>query len=137
MKPKSYSGLILLPTFKERFEYLNLSGKPGNETFGFDRYLNQRFYVSREWQQFRAKVISRDEGCDLGMPDRPIQGKVIIHHINPLTLEDFEEQSDALFDMDNVICVSHNTHNAIHYGDYSLIPKDPIERKPNDTCPWR
>ena len=137
MKPKSYSGLILLPTFKERFEYLNLSGKPGNETFGFDRYLNQRFYVSREWQQFRAKVISRDEGCDLGMPDRPIQGKVIIHHINPLTLEDFEEQSDALFDMDNVICVSHNTLNAIHYGDYSLIPKDPIERKPNDTCPWR
>ena len=137
MKPKSYSGLILLPTFKERFEYLNLSGKPGNETFGFDRYLNQRFYVSREWQQFRAKVISRDEGCDLGMPDRPIQGKVIIHHINPLTLEDFEEQSDALFDMDNVICVSHNTHNAIHYGDFSLIPKDPIERKPNDTCPWR
>lgn len=137
MRSKSYSGLILLPTFKERFEYLNLSGKPGNETFGFDRYLNQRFYVSREWQQFRAKVISRDEGCDLGMPDRPIQGKVIIHHINPLTLEDFEEQSDALFDMDNVICVSHNTHNAIHYGDYSLIPKDPIERKPNDTCPWR
>lgn len=137
MNSKSYSGLILLPTFKERFDYLNLVGKPGNETFGFDRYLNQRFYVSREWQQFRNKVIARDEGCDLGMADRPIQGKVIIHHIVPLTAQDFEEQADALFNMDNVICVSHNTHNAIHYGDYSLIPKDPIERKPNDTCPWR
>ena len=137
MNVKTYSGLILLPTFKERFEYLSLVGKPGNETFGFDRYLNQRFYVSREWQQFRNKVIARDEGCDLGMPDRPIQGKVIIHHIVPLTVKDFDEQTDALFNMDNVICVSHNTHNAIHYGDYSLIPQDPIERKPNDTCPWR
>lgn len=137
MLTKSYRSLILLPTFKERFEYLKLSGSVGESTFGFDRYLNQRFYQSREWRQFRSKVIARDEGNDMGIKDYPISGTVIIHHINPLSVKDFEEQSDLLFDMNNVICVSHNTHEAIHYGDSSLLPKDPIERRPNDTIPWR
>ncbi len=137
MLTKSYRNLILLPTFKERFEYLKLAGTVGESTFGFDRYLNQRFYQSREWRQFRSKVIARDEGNDMGIKDYPISGTVIIHHINPLSVKDFEEQSDLLFDMNNVICVSHNTHEAIHYGDESLLPKDPIERKPNDTIPWR
>lgn len=137
MLAKSYRNLILLPTFKERFEYLKLAGTVGESTFGFDRYLNQRFYQSREWRQFRSKVIARDEGNDMGIKDYPISGTVIIHHINPLSVKDFEEQSDLLFDMNNVICVSHNTHEAIHYGDESLLPKDPIERKPNDTIPWR
>ena len=137
MLTKSYRNLILLPTFKERFEYLKLAGTVVESTFGFDRYLNQRFYQSREWRQFRSKVIARDEGNDMGIKDYPISGTVIIHHINPLSVKDFEEQSDLLFDMNNVICVSHNTHEAIHYGDESLLPKDPIERKPNDTIPWR
>lgn len=137
MLTKSYRNLILLPTFKERFEYLKLAGTVGESTFGFDRYLNQRFYQSREWRQFRSKVIARDEGNDMGIKDYPISGTVIIHHINPLSVKDFEEQSDLLFDMNNVICVSHNTHEAIHYGDESLLPKDPIERKPNDTIPWK
>lgn len=137
MLTKSYRNLILLPTFKERFEYLKLAGTVGEFTFGFDRYLNQRFYQSREWRQFRSKVIARDEGNDMGIKDYPISGTVIIHHINPLSVKDFEEQSDLLFDMNNVICVSHNTHEAIHYGDESLLPKDLIERKPNDTIPWR
>lgn len=137
MLAKSYRSLILLPTFKERFEYLKLAGTVGESTFGFDRYLNQRFYQSREWRQFRSKVIARDEGNDMGIKDYPISGTVIIHHINPLSVKDFEEQSDLLFDMNNVICVSHNTHEAIHYGDESLLPKDPIERKPNDTIPWK
>lgn len=137
MLTKSYRNLILLPTFKERFEYLKLAGTVGESTFGFDRYLNQRFYQSREWRQFRSKIIARDEGNDMGIKDYPISGTVIIHHINPLSIKDFEEQSDLLFDMNNVICVSHNTHEAIHYGDESLLPKDPIERKPNDTIPWR
>lgn len=137
MPNKSYRNLILLPTFKERYEYLRLQGSVGESTFGFDRYLNQRFYQSREWRQFRSRIIARDEGNDLGLDGFPIQGKVIIHHINPLTVKDFEEQSSLLFDMDNVICVSPNTHEAIHYGDESLLPKDPIERHPNDTIPWR
>ena len=136
MNPKSYSGLILLPTFKERFDYLKLDGRVGVDTFGFDRYLNQRFYTSKEWRLFRSKVIARDEGCDLGIAARPIQGKVIIHHITPLTVKDFEEQTDELFNMDNVICVAPMTHEAIHFGDYSLLPQDLVERKPNDTCPW-
>lgn len=137
MPNKSYRNLILIPTFKGRYEYLKLQGSVGESTFGFDRYLNQRFYQSREWRQFRSRIIARDEGNDLGLDGFPIQGKVIIHHINPLTVKDFEEQSSLLFDMDNVICVSPNTHEAIHYGDESLLPKDPIERRPNDTILWR
>lgn len=134
---KSYRNLILLPTLEERYNYLKLTGQVGEATFGFDRYLNQEFYTSREWRQFRYKMIARDEGCDMGLLDYPIGGRVILHHINPLSIEDFENSSDLLFDPDNVICVSELTHNAIHFGDATLLPADPILRTPNDTIPWR
>ncbi len=134
---KSYRNLILLPTILDRFEYLRIKANVGDPTFGFDRFINQDFYQSREWRQVRMKVIARDEGCDLGMPDYPIGGKVIIHHINPITAEDIENASDLLFDLDNLICVSESTHNAIHFGDETLLPAEPIIRRPGDTCPWR
>lgn len=134
---KSYRNLILLPTILDRFEYLRIKANVGDSTFGFDRFINQDFYQSREWRQVRMKVIARDEGCDLGVPDYPIGGKVIIHHINPITAEDIENASDLLFDMDNLICVSESTHNAIHFGDETLLPAEPIIRRPGDTCPWR
>lgn len=134
---KSYRNLILLPTILDRFNYLKIQGYVGDPTFGFDRYINQGFYQSREWHQIRMKVIARDEGCDLGMPDYPIGGRVIIHHINPITVEDIENSSDLLFDLDNLICVSESTHNAIHFGDETLLPAEPILRVPGDTCPWR
>lgn len=134
---KSYRNLILLQTIKDRYEYLKLGAQIGDSTFGFDRYLNQGFYQSAEWRQVRFKVIARDEGCDMGVQGYPIAGRVIIHHINPITAEDIEISSDLLFDMDNLICVSEYTHQAIHFGDESLLPADPILRAPNDTCPWR
>lgn len=134
---KSYHSLILLPTFRERYEYLKLQGQVGESLFGFNRYMNQEFYTSREWRNFRNHIIARDLGCDMGLEDYEIQGRVIIHHINPLVIADFENSTDALFDPENVICVSDNTHNAIHYGDESLLPSDPVLRLPNDTCPWR
>ena len=134
---KSYRNLILLPTILDRFEYLRIKANVGDSTFGFDRFINQDFYQSREWRQVRMRVIARDEGCDLGVPEYPISGKVIIHHINPITAEDIENASDLLFDMDNLICVSETTHNAIHFGDETLLPAEPIIRMPGDTCPWR
>jgi hypothetical protein len=137
MLQRSYRNLILLPTFEERYDYLNLQGVVGESIFGFDRYLNQRFYTSREWRQFRNKIIARDDGNDLGLEGYPITGRVIIHHLNPLTIDDFEDNTEALFDPDNVICVSEDTHQAIHYGDKHLLPGAPIVRSRNDTCPWR
>lgn len=135
---KSYSELIMLPTFKERYEYLKLGGKVGEETFGFDRYLNQMFYRTREWKDFRREIIVRDMGCDLGIEDREIQGLIIVHHINPIPkFAIIERKLDILLNPENAICVSHNTHNAIHYGDDNLLVLAPIERKQNDTCPWR
>jgi hypothetical protein len=134
---RSYRELIQIPTFEDRFEYLKLSGQVGEATFGFDRYLNQRFYQSKEWRQLRHKVIARDNACDMAFPDYDIPGLILIHHINPISVEDIEKSSDALFDMDNVVCVSYDVHNAIHFGDASLIPKPLVERKPNDTIPWR
>lgn len=134
---KSYRNLILLPTIEERYEYLKLTGKVGEDLFGFDRYLNQAFYTSTEWRQFRYRMIARDSGCDMAHQDYPISGRVILHHLNPLTVEDFENSSDALFDPNNVVCVSESTHEAIHYGDISLLPAEPLVRAPNDTCPWR
>lgn len=135
---RSYRQLMRLPTFDERYEYLRIGGIVGKSTFGFDRYLNQSLYTSHEWKSFRNQIIIRDNGCDLGIEGRDILGdRIIIHHINPLTVEDVEERSPVIFDPDNVICVSHMTHQAIHYGDQSLLPKDPIERKPYDTCPWK
>ena len=124
-------------TFIERFNYLKLNGKVGIETFGFDRYLNQVLYCSQEWKQFRRQVIIRDNGCVFGLDGYNINGRLIVHHINPITLEQIEQRDPMIFSMENVVCVTHNVHEAIHYGDESLIPTDPIIRKPNDTCPWK
>jgi len=136
---KSYSELILLPTFKERFEYLKLcDGKIGAETFGGSRYLNQVFYNSDEWKNLRHRVIVRDNGCDLGMDGYDILGKAIIHHINPVTKEQLLNRDPVIFSMENLITTTFETHNAIHYGDVnSLTSRDVIERSVNDTCPWR
>lgn len=134
---RSYRHLILLPTFEERFEYLKLGGSVGRETFGSSRIFNQDFYQSKQWKDFRRDVILRDMGCDLGIDDRIISGKIVVHHINPMTLEQLEEGGEDLFDMDNFICCSDMTHNAIHFGDMSLLPKTNfVERKPGDTKLW-
>lgn len=139
---RTYSELILLPTFEERYEYLKLNGRVGEETFGFDRYLNQAFYKSDEWLSIRDYVIIRDTGCndycqDLGVDGYDIHGRILIHHMNPITKDDILHRSEYLLDPEYLICVSDNTHNAIHYGDSSLLITAPIERKQNDTCPWR
>jgi hypothetical protein len=129
--------MLLFDNFQDRFEYLRLSGYVGNETFGRDRYLNQQLYSSLEWKNFRRRVIIRDEGCDLGIPGYEIHSRILIHHINPISIEDIWNRSSCIFDMDNVICVSHETHNAIHYGDGQYLSTVPIERRPGDTCPWK
>lgn len=133
---KSYRELIRLPTFEERFIYLKMGGSVGRETFGFDRYLNQSFYNSREWKRTRRDIIVRDESCDLGIFDRELFGKIIIHHINPITIEDLEDGEWCVFDPNNLICTSLNTHNAIHYGDESLLSVLPKERRRGDTKLW-
>ena len=137
MTIRTYSELILLPTFEERFEYLRLDGKVGEDTFGFDRYLNQLFYRSQEWKKIRDYVIIRDNACDLGVEGHDIYSKVLIHHMNPITARDIEKRTDLLLDPEYLICTTHNTHNAIHYGDENLIIKVPIVRTKNDTCPWK
>lgn len=137
MNIRTYSELSKLKTFKERFTYLRLNGFVGKETFGFDRYLNQVFYKSAKWRSIRDFVIVRDNGCDLGIEGREIYGKIIIHHMNPITIQDIEHESDFLLDPEFLISTVHETHNAIHYGDENLLILAPIERKPNDTCPWR
>lgn len=134
---RTYSELIQIPTFEDRYAYLRLGGIVGEETFGIERHLNQSFYRSPEWRKVRRDVIVRDNGCDLGMPGFQIYGPIIIHHIIPITLEDLEEGSDLILDPNNLICVSDRTHNAIHFGDKSLLPQVPIERRPGDTCPWK
>ena len=134
---RTYSELITLPTFEERYRYLKLNGRVGEDTFGFDRYLNQIFYKSKEWLDVRDYVIVRDGGCDLGMPDREIFGKILVHHMNPIRQEDILRRSKWLLDPEYLICTIKNTHDAIHYGDESLLILAPTERKKNDTCPWR
>lgn len=134
---RTYSELILLPTFEERFEYLRLDGKVGESTFGFDRYLNQLFYKSDEWRAIRDLVIVRDNGCDLGMPDREIRSRILIHHMNPITKDDILRRSDFLLNTEYLITTVKNTHDAIHYSDDSLLIKNPVERRKYDTCPWR
>ena len=134
---RTYSQLKQLKTFEERYDYLKLGGVVGEDTFGFDRYLNQNFYRSREWKRVRDEVIMRDNGCDLGVDGHEIRGKILIHHMNPITSEDIHRVSDYLLNPEYLICVTHRTHNAIHYGDESLIVTAPIERTQNDTCPWR
>lgn len=134
---RCYSELILLPTFKERYEYLKLDGKVGEETFGFDRYLNQKFYTSEEWKKVRHEIIVRDLGCDLGIKDMEIYGKILIHHMNPINKRDILDRSDFLLNPEYLIATSKSTHDAIHYGSFFLLGQAPIERRPNDTCPWK
>ena len=137
MDIKTYSELISLLTFEERFRYLQLKGSVGKDTFGFDRYLNQNFYRSAAWKRVRDQVIIRDNGCDLGIEDRLIYGKVLIHHMNPINTRDILDLTEFLLNPEYLICVSHATHNAIHYGDENLLIKEPAIRTKNDTCPWK
>lgn len=137
---RTYSELRRLSTFEDRYHYLRLSGIVGESTFGFDRYLNQMFYQSGEWKMTRNRVIIRDNGCDLGIEGREIQGSIIIHHMNPVPVEELRFRGynfEDLLDPEYLISTVLNTHNAIHYGDERLLLKDPIERTHNDTCPWR
>lgn len=137
MNIKRYSELILLPTFEERYKYLQLNGVIGDETFGFDRYTNQMFYRSQEWKQVRDYVIVRDNGCDLGIEGHEIRGKILIHHMNPIGIKDIQQVNKFLLDPEYLITTMLSTHNAIHYGDEGLLVTDPIERSKNDTCPWK
>lgn len=134
---RTYSDLIKLPTFKERFRYLKLNGRVGEDTFGFDRYLNQQFYKSKEWLKVRDEVILRDGACDLGIEDRPINSRIIIHHMNPITKYDILNQTEFLLNPEYMICTIKRTHDAIHYGDESILFDGPVVRSKNDTCPWR
>lgn len=134
---RCYKELSRIDSYEDRFRYLKLAGQVGESTFGFDRYLNQILYSSKRWKQARNTVIIRDEGRDMGVKGYEIPGHVIIHHMNPISVEDVEKDSEFIYDPEFLICVSPLTHNAIHYGDESLLPKGPVERRPNDTCPWR
>ena len=136
---KTYSELITLPTFMERYEYLKIGGTVGEETFGFDRYLNQTFYKTKEWLSVRDYVIVRDQWCDLGITDREIpEGvRILVHHMNPITVEDILNRSEFLLDPEYLITTVKITHDAIHFGDASLLVSEPIERTPYDTCPWK
>lgn len=135
-KMRSYSELERLSTFADRFRYLALQGQVGASTFGYERWINQQFYRSREWRRTRDLVIIRDNGCDLGVEGYEIHDQILVHHINPLTADDIENVSAALFDLENLICTTHRTHNAIHYGDESLLPRAHAPRRPGDTQLW-
>lgn len=136
MRTRSYRELSRIDDFVERFRYLSLAGQVGTTTFGFDRYLNQRFYTSREWRQLRDHVIVRDNGCDLGIEGFEIHDKILIHHMNPVIVDDLLANEDSLLDPDNLITTTHRTHNAIHYGDERLLPKLPVPRERGDTGLW-
>lgn len=138
MNIRTYSELIALPTFEERYKYLKLDGKVGEETFGLDRWLNQLFYKKDpDWSAIRDKIIIRDNGCDLAVPGRDIYSRILIHHMNPITKDDILCRSEFLLNPEYLICTTKNTHDAIHYGDESLLVKDPVKRYKNDTCPWK
>lgn len=137
MTIKCYSDLRQIDTFKERYYYLKLHGIVGEETFGFDRYVNQMLYRSSKWRKTRSKIIIRDNACDLGIDGYELPNYIVVHHINPITLEDIEEERDIIFDPENLICCSTRTHKAIHYGDETLLPKEPVIRTPGDTCLWK
>ena len=134
---RTYSELSKLKTFEDRFQYLRLDGIVGEETFGFDRYLNQILYQSDEWKRRRRDIIVRDNGCDLGFEGFEVHGRILIHHIDPITVDDIVNRNPKVFDPENLILTSHNTHQAIHYGNEDLLILAPIERSKNDTCPWR
>lgn len=137
MMNRTYSELSSLQSFKERFDYLQLDGEVGKETFGFERYLNQKFYHSQEWRRVRDFVILRDNGCDLGIEGYDIFNRAVIHHMNPILTDDIIHCTDILLNPEYLITTTHDTHNAIHYGDESLLQKPLIERRPGDTCPWK
>lgn len=137
MRIRTYTELIRIEDFVERYEYLRLRGEVGVATFGWERWLNQELYRSSKWRRTRDKVIIRDMGCDLAHPDFQIGDRIIIHHMNPLTPEDIENDVDEIYEPEFLICTSHGTHNAIHYGDQTLLPQLPVERFPGDTCPWK
>ena len=138
MNNRRYSELILLETFEERFNYLKLDGKVCEETFGFDRYLNQVLYRSKEWREIRNHIIARDNGCEMGLLDYPVRGKVIVHHMNPVSLKDINERMPEILNPDCLVCVSQDLHNAIHYGNLDILRKYTFaERFKDDTCPWR
>jgi len=134
---RTYSELITFNTFKERYLYLRLDGKVGEKTFGYNRHINQKFYHSNEWLSFRDMIIIRDSGCDLGVEGYEIYRTIIVHHLNPITVDDIINYRPCVYDPENVICTQLSTHNAIHYGDESLLMLPPIERTKNDTCPWK
>ena len=134
---RSYQELIKLKTFEERYDYLKLKGVVGASTFGSDRYLNQALYNSKEWKRVRNDILLRDEGCDLGVQDREIFKSPIVHHMNPITIENIENRDDCVFDPENLITTSFSTHNAITYGDNSFLVRLPSVRKKGDTCPWK
>lgn len=134
---RTYSELMKLHTFDERFLYLKLDASVGADTFGFDRYMNQQFYRSAEWKSLRNKIIARDNACDLGIPDHDIHESIVIHHMNPICTDDIIHSSDFLLNPEYLICVTKNTHNAIHYGGFDTLKNRLVERTPNDTCPWR
>ena len=134
---RTYSELIKIPTFLERFKYLKLNGRVGVDTFGFDRYLNQTFYRSYEWKRLRNDIIVRDMGCDLGLEGYDIFDKILVHHMNPIGPDDIIHRSDYLLDPEFLICTSKLTHDAIHYGDEQILYQEPVTRTPGDTCPWR
>lgn len=134
---RTYSELIKLPTFEERYRYLRLGGRVGEDTFGFDRYLNQLFYKSDEWLSLRDEIIVRDNGCDLGIPGRDIYGRIIIHHMNPIAVRDILDRSDMLLNPEYLICTVKRTHDAIHYGNEDSLLTIPVARTRNDTCPWK
>lgn len=134
---RTYSELVSLPSYLDRYKYLKIGSKVGVATFGFNRYLNQSFYQSSAWKRVRDQIIIRDDGCDLAHADYPIAGRIYIHHINPIQIDDLEDFNPDILDPNNLVCVSFDTHQAIHYGDESLLPKDPIERFENDQIPWR
>lgn len=134
---RSYSELMQFQTLEERYQYLRLSGDVGKETFGYERYLNQKFYQSQEWKSFRNQIIIRDNGCDLGVEGYEIYGRIYIHHINPISPIDLKDGTDLLMDPENSICTTFDTHQAIHYGDENLLMVVPKERTKNDTCPWK
>ena len=137
MSTRCYRELSRLKTFEERYEYLRIGGAVGESIFSFERYLNQALYMSKRWKLLRNEIIIRDNACDLGVEGHDIYDKIIIHHMNPITREQIRNPDESLFDPEFLICVSNRTHQAIHYGDASLLPKGPVIRRPNDTCPWK
>lgn len=134
---RTYSEMITLKTYEERFDYLKIGGQVGLETFGYDRYLNQILYNTKQWKKFRREIIIRDNACDLACEGYEINYRILVHHINPITVEDIINRNPMIFDPENAITTTHRTHNAIHYGDKNLLILQPMERTPNDTCPWR